>query len=75
MSPGAFHTLTRHPECSMILLLVCLHRLIVVLLLRIEGIDIAELEETQILALAVHVVLDALQTTEEQGLAHHIEVA
>ena len=59
----------------MILFLVGLHRLVVVLLLWREGIDIAELEEAQVLTLAVHVVLNALQATEEQRLTHHVQVA
>ena len=59
----------------MILLLVSLHRIVIILLLRIESIDISELEETQILTLAVHIVLDALQTTEQQSLTHHVQIA
>ena len=58
----------------MILFLVSLHRIVKILLLRCENIDITKLEETQILTLAVHIVLNTLQTTKEQCLAHHIQI-
>ena len=58
----------------MILLIICCHRVLVVLLLWIEMIDITKLEETEIAVLALSIVLYALQTSEEQCLSHHAEV-
>ena len=59
----------------MISLLVGLHRIVIILLLRIEGVNVAEFEEAEVLALAVHIILDALKTAEQQCLTHHIQIA
>ena len=74
MSPRALHSLTCHPQTTVILLLVSLHRIIVILLLWREGVDVSELEEAQVLALAVCIILDALEASEQQSLAHHVEI-
>ena len=58
----------------MILLLVSLHRIVEVSLLGIKCIYVTELEETQVSTLAVHIVLYALKSTEQQCLAHHVQV-
>ena len=39
------------------------------------SVDVAELKETEVLVAAVGIVLYAFQATEQQRLAHHIEVA
>ena len=46
----------------------------VVLLLGREVVAVAKLEEAYVGVLAVHVAADALQSAEEEGLAHHAQV-
>ena len=59
----------------MILFLIGLHRILVVLFLGRERIDITEFEETEVLALAIHIVLNAFHTTEQQCLSHDIQIS
>ena len=58
----------------MILLLIGLHRVVLIFFLRGEGVNVSELEETQVLTLTVHIVLDALKTTIQQCLTHHVQI-
>ena len=75
MSPRTLDTLAGQPQSHVILLLISLHGVVLILLRRVEAIDIAEFKETAIGVLALHVVFDALQTAIQQGATHHVEIA
>ena len=75
MCPTAFHSLASHPQSQVILLAIGKHWVVVVLLLGVEVIYISEFEESQVLVSALGVVLNTLQSAEEQCLAHHAKVA
>ena len=75
MSPRALNALTGHPESHVVLLLVGLHGIVLILLLRVEAIDISELEEAAIGILTLSIVLDAFQTAIQQRTTHDVQVA
>ena len=58
----------------MVLLRVSLDRRVVVVFLRVVVVHVAHLEEAQVLAFAVDVARERLQSSEDQCLAHHAQV-
>ena len=75
VSPRAFHAFTCDPNAHEVLFLVGLHRILLILLFRIEEVAVTKFKETQVCILTLHVVLHTLQTTIEQGLTHHAKIA
>ena len=58
----------------MVLLLIGVHRVLHVGMLGVIEIDISEFEEFEVRVLAVSIMGNALQASEQQGLAHHIQI-
>ena len=74
MRPRAFHALTREPQTEVLLFAVTGQNLFGIFLVGIEVVAVAKLEEAEVRCFSVCVVGNALQATEEEGLAHHVEV-
>ena len=81
MCPGAFNALAGYPDAHIVFFAIAIiqqpvnvRTIVVRLLTLIMEIAVAEFEETKILCLALHIVLNAFQTTIKKGLTHHSEV-
>ena len=66
MNPAVLNALSCEPQGQMIIFLVCRHRVVRILALWVEMINIAKLKESEVCVLTLDVIFKALQSAKEQ---------